>query len=284
MRKKRLIALALALALLVGGAAAVCVRKPDWAFVARDWATHLFVRGALQKAEGLTLREVEKAALLEDDRTEENCAMMLVRGDAPLPAAYVPQLDGEGDAAMDAQAREAFEALSDEVERRFGTRLYITSAYRTVQEQQVLAQELPEDIAAGVGGSEHQAGLAADVCVPGYGGSSFLKTEAGQFVNENCWKWGFIIRYPYYGTKETGISFEPWHLRYTGAPHAENIMRGRWTLEEYLGALEEDVFYASGDYVFSRQQGPAFRVPENYEALSISPDNTGFWILTFRLA
>ena len=50
----------------------------------------------------------------------------------------------------------------------------------------------------------------------------------------NCWKEGFIIRYPKGKEKITGYAFEPWHIRYVGREEAEIIMRCNITLEEFV--------------------------------------------------
>ena len=49
---------------------------------------------------------------------------------------------------------------------------------------------------------------------------------------DNCWKYGFIIRYRQGREYITGYEFEPWHYRYVGGP-AESIMKSGLTYEEY---------------------------------------------------
>ena len=58
--------------------------------------------------------------------------------------------------------------------------------------------------------------------------------EAARWLKENCWKYGFILRYPTDKTEETGIIFEPWHYRYVGEKAAKEIMEQGICLEEYL--------------------------------------------------
>ena len=53
---------------------------------------------------------------------------------------------------------------------------------------------------------------------------------------ENCWKYGFILRYPVGSTEITGVIFEPWHYRYVGKEAAKEITEQGITLGEYLGA------------------------------------------------
>ena len=49
---------------------------------------------------------------------------------------------------------------------------------------------------------------------------AFANTEAYAWLKENCWKFGYVLRYPADKTDVTGITFEPWHYRYVGRYHA----------------------------------------------------------------
>lgn len=51
---------------------------------------------------------------------------------------------------------------------------------------------------------------------------------------KNCYRFGFIIRYPYGKKSVTGIEYEPWHIRYVGKEAAKYIHDNGITLEEYL--------------------------------------------------
>ena len=51
---------------------------------------------------------------------------------------------------------------------------------------------------------------------------------------DNCWRYGFILRYPKDKSDITGIIFEPWHYRYVGVKHARKIHKAGICLEEYL--------------------------------------------------
>ena len=58
---------------------------------------------------------------------------------------------------------------------------------------------------------------------------------------ENCWKYGFILRYPPDKSDITGIVYEPWHYRYVGYGAAKYIYENNLTLEEYLEAIGDGV-------------------------------------------
>ena len=81
------------------------------------------------------------------------------------------------------------------------------------------------------GTSEHQLGLALDI-VAEYDADN---TPTWNWLRDNCWRYGFILRYPADKEEITGISYEPWHFRYVGVPAAREIMEAGLCLEEYRG-------------------------------------------------
>lgn len=83
------------------------------------------------------------------------------------------------------------------------------------------------------GASEHHTGLAFDVTVPGE--ESFVSTKQYRWLAENCWDYGFIIRFTEEKVSITGINAEPWHIRYVGLPHSQTMHETGQCLEEYLG-------------------------------------------------
>lgn len=278
-------ALAVLAAALLVGVVARC--KPDWVFVAKDTVTHLGVSAPwqqVQTVEEAGLVPYDVAALEAEGTVTFDQSLMLINSDHPLPEEFAPQLvELDTDTQLNEQAAQAYAALKQAVEETYGQHLYLRSAYRTAEEQAETVEE-DGDVAAAVGASEHQAGLGMDVYVPYYGGGSFIKCAAGQFVNTDCWRYGLIIRYPYYGTAETGLGYEPWHLRYVGAPHAELMTKNRWTLEEYLQQLELGQVYTYGDYHISHQSGEGGTVclPEQLsEEITISPDNLGGYVIVW---
>ncbi|MBQ7171985.1 MAG: M15 family metallopeptidase [Clostridia bacterium] len=209
--------------------------------------------------------------------------LMLIDPAHPLPKDFVPALEEYGDSGVRAtkETLAAYAALAADALAECGEKLLVTAAYRTEDEQRATIGEAGE-LAASVGASEHQAGLALDLCVRGYGGYSFLKTAAGRYANANCARYGLTVRYPADKTAITGIAYEPWHFRYVGAPHAEIMEENALSLEEYLVFFEIGAWYGYGDYLLSRQEGPVFSLPENVSSVLLSPDGTGNWFLTVR--
>lgn len=152
-------------------------------------------------------------------------------------------------------AGKPFERLMRASLQECGEALQITSAYRTLAEQERIFGINPFAVPAGE--SEHHTGLAADIKVEGYAGRRFLLTKAGKWVAKNAHRFGFTVRYPLWAEKRTGVDYEPWHLRYVGLPHAEILYRQKITLEEYLDALKEGVFFRFGNTVIVRETGDA---------------------------
>ena len=115
-----------------------------------------------------------------------------------------------------------------------------SSAYRSYKSQlRILKEETDkkgvdyaDKYVAKPGQSEHQSGLAVDVtnrvrC--------FDKTsKESQWLANNAYKFGFILRYPDGKEDITGYNYEPWHIRYVGKDIAKEIYMKNITLEEYL--------------------------------------------------
>ena len=89
------------------------------------------------------------------------------------------------------------------------------------------------------GYSEHQTGLAFDVCAKDKPciNSGFDDTPEAKWLSENAYKYGFILRYVKGKEDETGYMYESWHFRYVGKELAEKLYNdGNWiTMETYFG-------------------------------------------------
>ena len=86
------------------------------------------------------------------------------------------------------------------------------------------------------GTSEHQLGLAVDIVDVNYQllDNAQADTAVQQWLMANCWKYGFILRYPADKVAQTGIIYEPWHYRYVGEEYAKDIYDSGLCLEEWL--------------------------------------------------
>ncbi len=110
----------------------------------------------------------------------------------------------------------------------------VLSAYRDSDYQKGLFSESQNGYVARPGCSEHQTGLAMDVAQIERGMS--LDDAHASWIAENCWEYGFILRYPAGREDVTGIPSEPWHLRYVGRDVALEMRDHGWVLEEWHAA------------------------------------------------
>lgn len=209
-------------------------------------------------------------------------SLMLVNQSHRLPQDFVPQMAEYKDSGvrMNVAMLDAYAKLSESVTQKTDDYLYVSSVYRTDEEQGILHAEDP-DYALPAGHSEHQTGLAADVYVYEHAGMAFLESEAGKYVNQSCYDFGFIIRYPEGKEEITKIPFEPWHLRYVGLPHSKIIQQKFISFEEYIDLLEPGKFYRYQNYLITRQEiSSKINLPQDLKNIVCSPDNTGHLIIT----
>lgn len=116
-----------------------------------------------------------------------------------------------------------------------GINLVIYSAYRSYEKQLSLWNGVPsfDNMYLAVPGySEHQTGLALDISTLD-DGLTKNKNAAYIYLQENAYRFGFILRYPKDKENITGYNYEPWHYRYVGEI-AEFIHNNNLTLEEYI--------------------------------------------------
>ena len=179
--------------------------------------------------------------------------VLIVNKTYPLPATYKPihsykeitkdYLYG-GDYIEDF-VMEAFKQMSSDAEKE-GIKLRITSGYRSYSVQDDLYKkyvksdgvQVADAYSARAGYSEHQSGLAFDLNGTN---RNFIKTKEGKWLNDNCYKYGFVLRYPDGKTKYTGYIYEGWHFRYLGVELATRLYNnGDWlSMEEYYGITSE---------------------------------------------
>lgn len=121
-----------------------------------------------------------------------------------------------------------------------GLYIFVKSGYRSFYDQRYIyngyaasdGQALADRYSARAGHSEHQSGMAIDVNSTM---NSFADTPEGIWLKNNCYKYGFIIRYPEGKEHITGYMYEPWHVRYLGVELATAVTESGLTLEEYFG-------------------------------------------------
>lgn len=171
-----------------------------------------------------------------------------------IPADYFDNLElvemrGYDDEIFQVEKQTAaqFRKLQNETAQK-GIEILLSSAYRSVEKQQAIKEELTAEygeeygkqFVAAPGYSEHHTGLALDFVAKIDGKwlienkEIFDRAEELQPVYDILPRYGFILRYLKGKEEITGYPAEPWHIRYVGAPAvaAEITARGI-TLEEY---------------------------------------------------
>lgn len=172
--------------------------------------------------------------------------LVLVNKYHDLSETYVPELEKLGGrygvGSMVPEAAAAFRAMADAA-KQDGISLHSVSAYRSYQTQQGLYQHYvsidgkanAERYSARPGYSEHQTGLALDINTASIS-AHFENTAEYAWLQANCARFGFLLRYPQEKESITGYRYEPWHYRYVGQDIARTCMDQGLTYEEYLAA------------------------------------------------
>ena len=127
------------------------------------------------------------------------------------------------------EAKYFFEKLSEDSIKN-NTPVYGQSAYRSYKDQEIIYENAkknsnnPDIDTARPGHSEHQTGLVIDVSSTKSGNMlDFEKTTSFNWMQNNAYKYGFILRYPKGKENITGYMFESWHYRYVGLKVAKDI-------------------------------------------------------------
>ncbi|MBR6028607.1 MAG: M15 family metallopeptidase [Clostridia bacterium] len=184
-----------------------------------------------------------------------NTELMLVNRDWRISSEFYPEVrltnvPGQVRQLQDVSAT-AMEALFAAAKEEAGVTLISVSGYRTYAKQQTIYSNKLKRVGGSVeradltvarpGASEHQTGLAMDIGQRSSNSThlstAFGKAKGGIWVKENCWRFGFIVRYPdgEEAHQITGYTYEPWHLRYIGLEAAKKMHdSGETILERFL--------------------------------------------------
>lgn len=197
--------------------------------------------------------------------------LVLVNADYGYDASTAPELvslyDNQSEhyylRATDMElSRRALDPLNDWMEGFYDATgvmtLNVVASYRTEEYQQSLrdnaiaehGMQQANDYIALPGHSEHHTGLAIDLdsydAETGASGG-FDGTGIYQWAVDHAWEYGFVQRYPLNKEDITGISYEEWHFRYVGQPHAQVMAERNLCLEEYIDFLKQ--YPANGEHL-----------------------------------
>ena len=174
--------------------------------------------------------------------------LILVNDEHSIPYGYTPELmELSNGIRIDERIYPDLQRMFDDA-RNVGIYPVVSEGYRTHDEQKKMmsdkvesfiseghskheAKKLAHEWVAEAGKSEHEIGLALDINADQ---SQSTDVEVYDWLAENAYKYGFILRYPPDKEYITGIDYEPWHYRYVGTETASEIHERSITLEEYL--------------------------------------------------
>lgn len=142
---------------------------------------------------------------------------------------------------MNPEAYQAYQKMRDDAIAQ-GNTIMINgnNAYRDYNEQSKVFDwyvtcydyEVALQYACKPGYSEHQTGLAVDIMFNFKGNQSYSYKDY-QWLIDNSWKYGFILRFPEGKERITKNSYEPWHYRYVGVQIATFLHDHDLTFDEY---------------------------------------------------
>lgn len=183
--------------------------------------------------------------------------------------------------------------------------LMVISGYRDLNKQQELydaelkrTNSTSSTLVALPGHSEHHTGYAIDFGVYPADGvyKNFDGTGDYAWIDQNCYKYGFILRYRTDKASITKIDNEPWHFRYVGQPHAYIMQQKNLCYEEYIDYIKQFEF-GKNNLKFTNFDGTQYEiyyvknnglttklpVPKNHD-YSFSGNNTDGFIVTVKLS
>lgn len=179
--------------------------------------------------------------------TSEEWNLIVVNRWNEIPEDYsVELMELSNGQKVDSRIYPALQEMFDAA-RADGIYLIVREGYRTEKEQQEIldekiqayinegyskkrAEKTAKEWVAMPGTSEHQLGTAVDINADK---SKCSNEEVYEWLLENAYKYGFILRYPLEKQEITGIGYEPWHYRYVGVEAAREIHEQGICLEEY---------------------------------------------------
>jgi D-alanyl-D-alanine carboxypeptidase len=160
-----------------------------------------------------------------------------------LPDDYAPQnlVNTSSGQQMTPETKEAYEAMRDAAGAA-GRRINASAAYKSIEYQKGVynkyvmeyGRDAADNFSARAGHSEHHLGTAIDLVGVAETTNGFVGTPEAEWVAENAWQYGFIVRYTDANKDVTGFAPEPWHITWVGTEAAAVMHElGIGSLEEY---------------------------------------------------
>ncbi len=132
---------------------------------------------------------------------------------------------------------EAFSEMAKKLNLETGKKIYANNAYRSYKDQESVynkylkqyGEKYVKNNVSMPGFSEHQTGLTVDVVT----NNDFKNSIEREWLKNNSYKYGFIMRYPENKSEITGYQGVIRQYRYVGVEVATYIEKNKITFEEY---------------------------------------------------
>jgi len=195
---------------------------------------------------------------------------------------------------LEQETLQALNSMMYKYDELFGdTKFAVSSAYRTEAAQEALDSKVKP------GESEHHTGycVALQVGDPGGKDRKNLDPDTDRWFYQNCYKYGFIVRYPDEKKDITGVDRYEHCFRYVGVAHATYMYQNNLCLEEYLDLLKNSYSSAATRLTISAADGfdydvyyvaasdsevTTIDVPTSDFTYTVSGDNRGGFIVTVK--
>lgn len=190
-------------------------------------------------------------------------------------------------AKFDPTMLKAFNAMTDDFYRATGNIdlfIYDEDGYRSYDDQAAKYNKKPTEYAP-AGQSEHHTGKCVDLYVNVSSNEPVYKMDDPRFngvyqwIYDNAYKYGFILRYSADKASITGVTYEPYHFRYVGYAHAYYMDKNNICLEEYLDYVRDHHTKSSPLYV-TGDNGSSYMIyyvpasSENLTSISVPAEGT----------
>lgn len=187
-----------------------------------------------EESEAVTIKTINKYTLVNKRR-------LLTKEYIPKDLVTIAKKYLKDDSVTIKASKEAYNALIQLITeaQKDNINILINSAYRSYTDQEKLyneyknlyGQSYVDKFVSKPGSSEHQTGCSFDLA--SLTTNTFINSSEYKYMQDNAYKYGFILRYPKGYEDITGYTSEAWHYRYVGKKIATYINKNKMTYDEY---------------------------------------------------
>ena len=192
---------------------------------------------------------IQDADIRDDRYTLVNRRYQLPNNFTPDNLVLFPDNYRIGNASATLETVAAFVEMAESAKKE-GISLAVEQGYVNYWDQSYLYNssvskygvETADSMVFRAGHSEHQLGVAIDLCSTKERCSSlFANTNADMWLKKNAAEYGFILRYPRGKEANTGNIYVSYHYRFVGKEVAKHIVSTGLSYEEYYYQFSENL-------------------------------------------